>query len=152
MLSRRNMLGLMATVPLLGLAARPAIAAEPEIFSDGGLAIRGADPVAFFTEGGPVAGTADHALMWMGTTWLFASAANMAQFEANPQAFAPQYGGYCAFAMSRGYIASSVPEAWTIHDDKLYLNYSTGVRSRWLRDIEGNIASAAPHWPSILSA
>ena len=147
MLTRRTLIGLIATTPLL---ARPALAAEPEVFADGGLAIHGIDPVAYFRQSAPVRGTADHTLMWRGAVWHFANAENMAAFEADPQGFAPQYGGYCAFAVSRGYTASTDPEAWTIHDGKLYLNYSLSVRSRWAQDIPGNVAAADANWPGVL--
>lgn len=151
MLTRRSLLAAAAlAAPASLYLTRPAMAAEPAVFAEDGIAIRGADPVAFFTEGGPVQGSADHALMWNGTTWHFASAENMETFMGDPEAYAPQYGGYCAFAMASGYIASSVPEAWTIHEGKLYLNYSTGVRSRWERDIPGNIMKADENWPGIL--
>ena len=153
MLNRRTLiLGMAAAAPATWLLTRPAMAATAPVFSDGGLAIRGADPVAYFTEGGPVAGDPAHSLMWEGTIWQFASAENMATFEMNPTAYAPQFGGYCAFAMSRGYIASTVPEAWTIHEGKLYLNYSLSVRDLWSTDIPGNIAAANGHWPGILEA
>jgi len=148
MLTRRKALGLIAATPLF---ARPAFAASPEVFAVDGVAIRGADPVAFFTQGAPVIGSSDHALSWKGAAWHFASAENMAQFEADPAAFAPQYGGYCAFAASKGGIATTVPEAWTVYEDKLYLNYSTNVRSIWLQDVPGNIAKADANWPGILA-
>ena len=147
MLTRRTALGLIAATPLF---ARPAFAASPEVFAIDGVAIRGADPVAFFTEGAPVIGSADHALMWKGAAWHFTSAENMAKFEADPAAYAPQYGGYCAFAASKGAVATTVPEAWTVYEDKLYLNYSTNVRSIWLQDVPGNIALADGNWPGIL--
>ena len=70
----------------------------------------------------------------------------------NPHAYAPQYGGYCSFAMSKGAIATTVPEAWAIVDGKLYLNYSVNVRSVWSEDIPGNITLADGHWPDILNA
>lgn len=152
MFTRRTFIGLAAALPAAALITRPAMASEPPFFSDMGLAIRGADPVAFFTEGAPVIGSADHALMWEGTMWHFASAENMETFEMNPTLYAPQYGGYCAFAMARGYIASTVPEAWSIVDGRLYLNYSVRVRDRWSRDIPGNIAAADANWPGILDA
>jgi YHS domain-containing protein len=148
MLTRRSLIGLLATAPFL---TRPALAASPDFFAEGGLAIRGADPVAFFTNGAPTSGVEAHSLMWKGATWRFASAENMALFEANPEAYAPQYGGYCAFAMSKGAIATSVPEAWTIVDGKLYLNYSLNVRTIWSEDIPGNIERANGHWPDILN-
>ena len=147
MLTRRTLLGAIAATPFI---ARPAFAATPEIFAIDGVAIRGVDPVAFFTQGAPVAGTPDHALMWKGAVWQFSTAETMAQFEADPAAFAPQYGGYCAFAASKGAIATTVPEAWTVHDGKLYLNYSTNVRKIWSQDIPGNIALADGNWPAIL--
>lgn len=151
MLTRRLFLtAAVSAAPAAAFLSRPAMAAEPEVFSDGGIAIRGADPVAFFTEGGPVIGSADHALMWRGTTWHFASSENMETFMADPEAYAPQYGGYCAFAMSKGYVATSVPEAWTIVDDKLYLNYSVNVRQVWSEDIPGNIERADANWPTAL--
>jgi YHS domain-containing protein len=137
--------------PAAALLTRPAMAAEPEVFSVDGIAIRGADPVAFFTEGAPVTGSTDHALMWNGTTWHFASAENLELFMGNPEAYAPQYGGYCAFAMSKGSIATSVPDAWTVHEGKLYLNYSVNVRQVWLEDVPGNIALADGHWPTVLA-
>ena len=148
MLTRRSLIGLLAASPLL---ARPALAATPEVFSDGGAAIRGTDPVAYFTSGGPVQGSEAHMLMWRGATWLFASAENMAAFEMNPDGYAPQYGGYCAYAVSQGYTASTDPEAWTIYEGKLYLNFSKSVRSRWERDIPGHIAQADANWPDVLA-
>jgi len=152
MLTRRLFLtAAAATAPALAFIARPAMAAEPMVFSEGGIAIRGADPVAYFTEGAPVIGAAEHAVMWNGTTWHFANTANMEAFMANPEAYAPQYGGYCAWAVSQGYTASIVPEAWTIHEGKLYLNFSRGVQRRWERDISGHIAAADANWPSVLA-
>ncbi|WP_296417107.1 YHS domain-containing (seleno)protein [Pseudooctadecabacter sp.] len=151
MISRRTLLAAATAAPAALLFARPAMAAKPSVFAVDGVAIRGADPVAFFTEGAPVIGSADHALEWEGATWHFASADNMETFMGNPEAYAPQYGGYCAFALSKGAIATSVPEAWTIHEDKLYLNYSVNVRQVWSEDIPGNIALADANWPGVLA-
>ena len=75
----------------------------------------------------------------------------MARSAADPEAFAPQYGGYCAFAASNNYIAPTDPEAWSIYEGKLYLNFSTSVRRRWERDIPGHIAAANANWPDVLS-
>lgn len=149
MLNRRTLIGLLAASPLL---ARPAFAASAEIFAVDGLAIRGTDPVAYFDQMTPVAGSAEHSLMWKGVEWRFSSSENMALFEANPENYAPQYGGYCAFALSKGSLASTDPEAWTIYEGKLYLNYSTNVRKIWSEDIPGNIALADANWPNILGA
>lgn len=149
MLSRRSALGLLAAPA--ALAALPAFSQTAPVFSENDVALRGADPVVYFTEGTHRIGSADLAAMWNGTTWHFSSAENRDAFAAGPSAYAPQYGGYCAFAMSRGYIASSVPEAWTIYEGRLYLNFSLSVRSQWARDIPGNIALADQNWPGILA-
>lgn len=131
------------------LVARPALANRPGVYVEDGVAIDGTDAVAYFTEGKPVPGTTEHALDWQGARWLFSSADNRAKFAADPTAFAPEYGGYCAYAVSRGYVAPTVPEAWTIVDGKLYLNFSLSVRDRWSKDIPGNIAAADANWPQL---
>lgn len=150
MITRRTALGLTLAAPALLLAARTAIAKEPYVHSADGVAIEGYDPVAYFTEGKPVKGHEDHRVMWRGAVWQFATSDAMARFEADPVAYAPQYGCYCAYAVSRGYTASSDPQAWTVHEGRLYLNYSKSVRAIWARDIPGNIAKADANWPNVL--
>ncbi|MBN7786016.1 hypothetical protein JYP51_13880 [Ponticoccus gilvus] len=147
-LSRRHLVltGLAAPALALPAAARDR---APEIYAELGVAIDGSDPVAYFDGTGPVMG-ADHGLMWRGATWYFASHANAARFEADPKAYAPQFGGYCAYAAARGYLAPTVPEAWTLHEGRLYLNASLRARALWLSDIEGNIARGRANWPAIL--
>ena len=86
----------------------------------------------------------------MGATWCFVSAANKGTFVADPEAYAPQFGGYCAWAVSEGYTASTTPEAWSIVDGKLYLNYSRRIQRRWEKDIPGTISRATATWPKIL--
>ena len=132
------------------LLVTPALAAQPEVYTESGIAIDGTDAVAYFNQSRPVPGSAEHALDWNGSKWLFSSAENKARFEADPAAYAPQYGGYCAFAMSKGYVAPTVPEAWSIVDGKLYLNFSLGIRKRWSTNIPGNIANADEFWPDPL--
>jgi YHS domain-containing protein len=116
------------------------------------LAIRGADPVAYFTEGKAMAGSEAYTYEWNGATWQFSSAENMDMFAADPEAYAPQYGGYCAKAMSEGNLASVDPRAWKIVDGKLYLNYSAEVQQQWLEDVPGNIAKAETYWPAVLAS
>lgn len=148
-ISRRLVTTALLAAPVLWLA-RPALAREPEIFSKEGVAINGTDAVAYFEGNGPVAGTPEHTVDWNGARWLFASAANAGRFEDDPTAFGPQFGGYCAYAASRGYLAPTIPEAWHVHDAKLYLNASLRARELWLRDIPGNIAKGKANWPGIL--
>ncbi|MDJ0893846.1 MAG: YHS domain-containing (seleno)protein [Alphaproteobacteria bacterium] len=114
-----------------------------------GVAIEGHDPVAYFTEANPVKGSAEHAYDWGGVTWHFASAAHRDRFKADPTRFAPQYGGYCAWAMAQGQLAPIDPQAWAIVDGKLYLNYSPGIHAKWEIDIPGHISKADQNWPGL---
>jgi len=141
------MLGLVAVV-LVPSAAR---AIDPVYANAEGLAIRGIDPVAYFTDGHPVEGSSAYTFEWMGATWRFASAEHRALFEADPTKYAPQYGGYCAYAVSQGQTASSDPEAWTIVEGKLYLNYSPGVKRVWLGRRDAYIKQADARWPKLRS-
>ena len=128
-----------------------ALAIDP-VFSDGGTAIRGYDPVAYFTEGKPVEGSAKHAVDYRGAKWHFASTEHRALFAADPEKYAPQFGGYCAWAVANNYTASIDPHAWTIKDGKLYLNFSKFVRARWAIDKSGNIAKGNVNWPGLRDA
>ena len=114
-------------------------------------AIKGYDPVAYFSQGEPAKGRGAHSHEWMGATWYFANAENRELFAAEPEKYAPQYGGYCAYAVSQGYTAKIDPDAWKIVDDKLYLNFSLKVQKIWEEDIPGYIAKADVNWPKILS-
>ena len=126
----------------------PAFALDP-IFSDGGTAIRGYDPVAYFTQGKPVEGSPQYTAEYKGARWQFASMENRDLFTATPEKYAPQFGGYCAWAVANNYTASTDPHAWSIKDGKLYLNYSKFVRARWAIDKPGNIAKANQYWPGL---
>lgn len=148
--NRRTVLGLLAIPPVLAATGLPARAREAETFQTNGLAIHGYDPVGYFTDSAPIEGSPDHAVSHKGAIWRFASAANQAAFEGDPEKYGARFGGYCAWAASRGYIAPTVPEAWTIHENRLYLNYSIGVRRRWLRNIDANIRNGEANWPGIL--
>ena len=150
MLTRRTFLGAAAAIPAATLFAQTAAAAEPPVYASNGVAINGYDPVAYFTEGKPVEGSPEHTVDWEGATLQFASAENKAMFEGDPEKFAPKYGGYCAYAASRGYVANIDVNAWRIHKDKLYLNYSIGVGKSWAKQIDANIAKADEIWPKPL--
>ncbi|MEO0537060.1 MAG: YHS domain-containing (seleno)protein [Cyanobacteria bacterium P01_A01_bin.123] len=127
-------------------------ATEPAaVFVENGIAIRGADPVAYFTAGNYVAGSPEYTYEWGDAIWQFASAENRDLFASNAEQYAPQYGGFCAWAVSQGYTAAVDPTAWAIVDGKLYLNFDARVQSRWQRDIPGNIAKANQNWPGVLS-
>lgn len=146
---RRILLGGAALV-VVGSAGRPARAKTWSNFW--GLALRGYDPVAYFDEGRPVEGASEHAFEWDGAEWRFATAERRARFIADPAAYAPQYGGHCAYAAARNYLASSVPEAWDLVDGKLYMNYSLSIRDKWRNDVPGNIARGDTNWPGLSAA
>lgn len=148
--TRRHSLALLASAPVLLNAGIAKASATPPVYNESGIAIDGTDPVAYFTRNAPVAGKPSITLDWNGATWRFDSADNRAAFADNPEAYAPQYGGYCAYAVSRNYTAPTVPEAWRIVDGKLYLNFSLRVRKIWERDIPGRIAAADRNWPGVL--
>jgi hypothetical protein len=135
---------------LLGLAAAAHAAGESNVDSSG-LALKGYDPVAYFTEKKPVKGTPGISAQHEGATYRFATAANRDAFLAAPARYAPQYGGYCAYGMASGYKAPIEPDAWTVVDGKLYLNYSQSVRSRWASDISGFVRKADTNWPTVRS-
>lgn len=115
-----------------------------------GVAIHGYDAVAYFTQGAAVPGRPEFRHRWRGATWHFADAANLARFESDPARFAPQYGGFCAYAASQGHLADVDPEAWTILNGKLYLNYSKRVRAIWRPRAEELIVAADEFWPELV--
>ncbi len=144
---------LLATVLVLFcVAPLAAQARSPEIFTGlvQGVAVGGYDPVAYFTEHKPVQGKADITYSWKGATWRFASAQNRDAFKAAPEKYAPQYGGYCAYAVAKGATAKGDPTAWSIVHGKLYLNVSASVQKIWEKDIPGYIKAAEKNWPDVL--
>tara|TARA_R110000850_G_scaffold148616_3_gene270854 strand:- start:1214 stop:1648 length:435 start_codon:yes stop_codon:yes gene_type:complete len=135
---------------VLGLAsaslALPALSAP--YFLRQNLAANGHDVVAYFTQAAPVPGQAQFTTMYDGARFAFASAETRDMFTANPAQYAPQYGGWCAFAMAQNAQASTVPEAWSVVENRLYLNFSLDVRTTWRRDPAGYIARANANWPN----
>ena len=129
----------------------PAANAEPPIytgkFSD--TALQGYDPVAYFEQGEAVKGSDDFTTEYMGATFKFASAADRDAFVADPETYAPQYGGYCAWAMADGKYAKGDARYWRIVDGKLYLNYNAGIQKKWEKDVPGFISKADTHWSEL---
>lgn len=128
----------------------PSVDVTTFINKDDSVAIKGTDPVAYFTESQAIQGNADFAYEWNDAIWHFASAENRDLFSANPEKYAPKYGGYCAWAASQGYTADIDPEAWTIVDGSLYLNFNKKIQERWEKDIPGFISDADSKWESVV--
>ncbi len=129
-----------------------AASAEEKIYTGffSSTAVSGYDTVAYFTEGKPVKGTKNYKTQYMGATWLFSSEENLQRFKANPKQYAPQYGGYCAWAIAQGHTASADPKQWSIENGKLYLNYDASVKAQWLDDKDNFIKAADLNWPRIV--
>jgi hypothetical protein len=141
MLARRTL--------LLAALAAPAAAFAQTTFVASGAAIRGYDPVAYFTMSRPVQGSREFTHRWNGAEWRFANAQHRDQFAADPERYAPQYGGFCAYAVAQGYRADIDPTAWRIVDGRLYLNYSASVQRTWEANMSNFIRSADGNWPRL---
>jgi len=110
----------------------------------------GYDVTSYFTGNGvPVKGSKAHKVTYKGADYFFSSASNAEKFKKSPATFVPQYGGHCAWAMSRGSLAPGDPTLSKVVDGKLYLNFSKGVQQNWLKDISGFINKADEKWPGI---
>lgn len=135
-----------------GQAPVNTLGADPGLFRDPeptGIAIRGFDAVAYHTLGQPTPGLAAYSAEYQGATWHFASREHKELFAANPERYAPAYGGYCAYGVAQGYLVKIEPDQWQIVDDRLYLNYSAGVARKWRKDIPGYIATADRNFPTL---
>ena len=123
--------------------------AEPVNKASGDLAIKGYDPVAYFKEGRAIPGSASYEYLWMGAKWRFASAANRDLFAKSPDKYAPQFGGYCSWAVSNNYVYDADPSVWKIVDGKLYLNYNRSAQQKWESDLRGRILKGEQNWPAL---
>ncbi|MGR3503833.1 YHS domain-containing (seleno)protein [Pseudaestuariivita sp.] len=154
-LTRRSLFVGLGAVLAAGAGTTFYLTRHPEggdtaFYSVDGIAIRGTDAVAYFTEGRPVAGDAAYSHDWSGSTWHFASAENRDAFAADPTAYAPQYGGYCAWAVAaKGQLFSTQPSNWAVVDGKLYLNFNDRVQETWNTDVPGFIEEGDRRWPDV---
>ncbi len=141
------------------VAAGPVVISAPAAFADkdpiytakrSNLALQGYDTVAYFTLGEPTKGSAEYSTTYNGAEFRFASEENLNLFLGNPEQYAPQYGGYCAWAVAKGQTAKGDARRWAIIDNKLYLNYNKGIQKKWDKDRAGFITSANTNWPTVL--
>ncbi len=143
----------------LALATAPTVMMAPAAFADkdpvytgrfDNTALQGYDPVAYFTVGEPTKGSKDFQTTYQGAEYRFSSAGNLAAFEADPAKYAPQYGGYCAWAVAEGKTAKGDARRWAVVDGKLYLNYNKGIQKKWDADRAGFITDGDQNWPTVL--
>ncbi len=140
---------LLIPAAFLALLAGGSARALGEVNAPDGVGISGHDPVSYFVDNKPVKGSKAHELTHGKVVYRFATAENRAAFAANPEKYLPQYGGYCAYGLSRGYKAPIDPAAFTVRSGKLYLNYDLSVQQTWRADINGYIGKADRNWPTV---
>jgi YHS domain-containing protein len=145
-MTNRSVLRLTFAVVLL-VAAMAASAGE--FFEKDGVALRGYDPVSYFSEGKPQRGLPAHSYVYKGSRFHFASAENQRLFSDDPGRYAPQFGGFCAYGTAQGYKVSTQPDAFAVVNGRLYLNYNREVVKIWQQDVPGNIALAEEKWPEV---
>ena len=139
--ARLFFLALLVTVPLAVRAQE-----QPRVNAENGVAIKGYDTVAYFTDGQPIEGKSEFHYSWDDVQWRFASVAHRDQFAANPERYAPQYGGFCAGSMYFGETVAADPKAWKIVDGKLYLFATAAGAEKWSRDAAERIQAADDNW------
>lgn len=139
------------TVMALGLAfGSVAMAADRDMNADSNdVAIHGYDPVAYFSKGQPVQGSAEFTATYKNAIYEFSTAENRDSFRADPAKYAPQFGGHCAMGVALNKKLDVDPTAWRIVDGKLYLNLNKDVQAKWLQDVSGNLKTANHVWPKI---
>ena len=140
---------LLSLLLILPFQVRAESAIYTAFFSD--LALSGYDTVAYFREGKPVKGRDDFTTKYKGAVWQFKDQSNLDAFLLAPESYAPQYGGYCAWAVAQGDTAKGDPLQWNITDGKLYLNYNEEIRVKWLKDKDALIDTADQNWPNVLN-
>lgn len=125
-------------------------AQKDPVYNNKSGAIEGYDAVAYFSDGKAIKGLEELSYEWNNSIWSFASEENLNTFKENPEKYAPQFGGYCAYAVSQGYTYKSDPEAWKIVDGKLYLNYSFKIQEKWQKDQANLIKQGEANWPKVI--
>lgn len=151
-INRRSLIGFAVTTAFL-FSNSYGFAAKAPVFTGlvNGTGAGGYDVVAYQSENKAVVGISTIAVEFEAVKYLFSSEANRALFLADPGKYLPAYGGYCAYAVSQGYTAKIDPEAFSVVDGKLYLNYSKSVQSKWQQDTAGYISAADANWPKVLN-
>ena len=144
---RHSMKIVFLVVALLGFTSP--VAAGDQIFTSWGKAIRGYDPVAYFTQGKPVRGSDKLVHVYRGAAYRFSSEAHLDVFKQDPARYAPQYGGFCAYGVAVGKKFVGDPNVWEVVDGRLYLNLDNKIKGLWVKDVEGNIEKADQAWPEI---
>ena len=145
---KKLMLVMMVVLPILSTDSYAKELVYTGLFSS--KALGGYDPVAYFTEGKPIKGSNSLEMQYQGANWYFSSENNLNKFKRNPEKYAPQSGGYCAWAVANGDTAEGDPLHWKVYKNKLYLNYNESIQNQWLEKIEEVIVKADANWPGVI--
>ena len=148
----KNLAYKLFAIIAISLISNVSLAKEDEIYTSffSSTGAGGYDVVAYFTEGKPVEGNGKYVTEYKNAEWQFASQENLEKFKQDPETYAPQYGGYCAWAVSQGSLASGDPLQWSIVNDRLYLNYDAKIQARWSADRDNFIVQGNKNWPNVL--
>ncbi len=147
----KRFLGYVATIAVAALIATTAVAGEVvNVAGASGIAVGGYDPVAFFTDGKPTPGDPGVTSTYKGAIYLFASKAHKTQFEANPEKYVPQFGGFCAYGAALGALFPVDINTWQVRNGKLYLNLNPAISAEFNKDPAGFIAKAEKNWPGLV--
>ena len=134
------------------LLSTPLVAADlVNVSGASHVAVNGFDPVAFFTDSRPVSGSPSITATHRGATYFFATEEHKKLFEQDPDKYAPQYGGFCAYGVGHGALAPVDINTWQVRDGKLYLNVNSGILAKFNADFPGNIAKAEANWPDLVA-
>lgn len=134
------------------LVSALAIGQKTVIYQNEDGAIKGYDPVAYFNANKALKGDKNISYEWMNATWYFTSEENLELFKRSPEKFIPQYGGYCSYAVAKGYTAKVDPTSWKVIDGKLYLSYNQSIMKNWENYQDKYIEEANDNWPEIIAA
>lgn len=140
----------LLTLQILALVFSMTLHAQNgHFFNTSGVAIKGYDPVAYFTQNAAISGNDSISMEWSGSTWKFSSIENLNRFTKDPEKYAPCYGGFCAYGASEKHLSPTDPNAFTIVNNKMYLNYNLKVKELWIKDTTIRINNADNYWTSL---
>ncbi len=152
MIKNKFLIGILAIFSILGSANQASAAEAIYTSTFSNTAIQGYDTVSYFVGSGvPVKGSKDFQTKWQGANWLFSSQENLDKFNANPEKYAPQYGGYCAWAVAQGNLVKGDANIYNLENGKLYLNYNKKVNNEWLPEKDKFIKIGDQKYPDLVN-
>lgn len=153
MMKKNNFLFKVTIFGLMLLANTTVFAENIRVsVDDNDVAVSGYDTVAYFVDGLANEGSADYTVVHEGAIYRFESKKNRDLFRAAPEKYVPQYGGHCAYGVTKNRKFEADPTAWHVVDGKLYLNFNKRMRDKWRKDVASNVDEADDVWSEIVGA